>query len=76
MSSPSGGVGGWVGHRVAILTFSKKKLPKSPPWAKNNCQYYHLQMVNFSSAICNIEISNDQNPHSGHTRHSQIPWVA
>ena len=35
MSSPRGG---WVGHRVGILTFSKKNYQNPHPRAKNNCQ--------------------------------------
>ena len=32
--------GGEGGHRVGILSYSKKKLSKSPPGAKTNCQKY------------------------------------
>ena len=32
--------GGGVRHRVGLLIFSEKKLSKSPPRAKNNCQKY------------------------------------
>ena len=35
VSSPRGG---GVGHRVGILTFSKKNYQNPHPWAKKNCQ--------------------------------------
>ena len=35
VSSPRGG---GVGHRVGILTFSKKNCQNPHPWAKKNCQ--------------------------------------
>ena len=35
---PEGGGGGGVGHRVGILTFSKKNYQNPHPRAKKNCQ--------------------------------------
>ena len=60
--------GGGVGHRVGILTFSKKKYQNPHPWQK--------QMVYFSSTLSNWQIKcmmSGQNPHPGDMRHSQIP---
>ena len=42
MSSPRGGGGGGVGHRVGILTFSNKDYQNPNPRAKNNGQKYGL----------------------------------
>ena len=49
MSSQRGG--GGVGHRVGILTFSKKNYQNPNPRAKNNCQNEQKQMVYFSCTL-------------------------
>ena len=61
MSSPrgwGGGGGGGVGHRVGILTFSKRIIKIPTPRAKNNGQKYGLLLSGLSN-----KRSNDQNPH-------------
>ena len=50
MSSPRGR-GGGVGHRVGILTFSKKNYQNPHPRAKKNCQNEQKKMVYFPSTI-------------------------
>ena len=68
MSSPKRG-GGWgVGHRVRILTFSKKTLSKSPPLGKK-C----LLKVSVTIGLllfCSLKLkdqcmTSDENPHPG-----------
>jgi len=62
------GGGGDVGHRVGILTFCKKKLSKSPPPGKKLWSKVWFTSLLFFV----IGRSNDQNPHTLGTGHSQI----
>ena len=43
--------GSYEGHRVGILTFSKKDQQNPHPRAKNNCQNQQKQIVYFSSTL-------------------------
>ena len=68
MSSPR--VGGGVGHRVGILTFSKRNYQNPHPWAKKSFSKLLETNVYFSFTIWNWKIKCmlcDENPHPGDT---------
>ena len=75
---PEGG-GGGVGHRVGILTCSKKIIKIPTPGEKESSKLAETNglLLFYSIKLKDECMMPDQNPHPGDTRHSQIPvgWV-